>query len=62
MISHTDVVRVWSEPDPGGSSVWRVSVTDATSREHWYCSSADRLIAGLREATDDGFPREQEPR
>ncbi len=60
MNSHTYIVRVWSEPNPGGSSVWRVSVTDATSRERWCFSSVDRLIAFLREATDDGIPREQD--
>lgn len=45
------IVRVWSEPNPGSLSVWRVSVMDATSQERWYFSSAERLVAFLRDAT-----------
>lgn len=52
MNSHTYIVRVWSEPNPGGSSVRRISVMDATSQERWYFSSADRLAAFLLEAND----------
>jgi hypothetical protein len=52
MKTHVYIVRVWSEPNPGGSSVQRVSVMDATSRERWYFPSADRLIAFLLESAD----------
>ena len=38
---HSYIVRVWLEPNPGSSSVWRASVLDSISQERWYFSSAD---------------------
>jgi hypothetical protein len=52
MNNHTYIVRVWLEPNPGSSSVWRASVLDSSSQERWYFSSADRLAAFLYEASD----------
>jgi hypothetical protein len=52
MNNHTYIVRVWLEPNPGGSSLWRASVLDSSSQERWYFSSADRLVAFLYEASD----------
>lgn len=52
MNNHTYIVRVWLEPNPGGSSVWRASVLDSNSQERWYFSSADRLAEFLYEASD----------
>jgi hypothetical protein len=50
MNSHTYIVRVWSEPNPGGSGVWRVSVLDSSSQERWYFSSPGSLVEFLLEA------------
>jgi hypothetical protein len=52
MNSHTYIVRVWSEPNPGGSGVWRVSVMDSSSQERWYFSSPEPLVKFLLEAGD----------
>jgi hypothetical protein len=52
MNNHTYIVRVWLEPNPGSSSVWRASVLDSNSQERWYFSSADRLAAFLYEVGD----------
>jgi hypothetical protein len=52
MSNHTYIVRVWLEPNPGGSSVWRASVLDSSSQERWYFSSADRLAEFLYEVGD----------
>jgi hypothetical protein len=49
MNSHTYIVRVWSEPNPGGPSVWRVSVLDSSSQERWYFSSPEPLVKLLFE-------------
>ena len=55
MNSHTYIVRVWSEPNPGGPSVWRVSVMDSSSQERWYFSSPEPLVKFLLEAGDSEF-------
>jgi hypothetical protein len=52
MNNHTYIVRIWLEPNPGGSSLWRASVLDSSSQERWYFSSADRLAAFLFEVGD----------
>ena len=52
MNSHTYIVRIWSEPNTGGSSVWRASLLDATNQERLYFSSADRLAEFLVEVSD----------
>jgi hypothetical protein len=52
MNNHTYIVRVWLEPNPGSSSVWRASVLDANSQERLYFSSADRLAEFLYEVGD----------
>lgn len=52
MHSHTYIVRVWSESNAGGSSVWRASVLDATNQERLYFSSADLLAEFLVEISD----------
>ena len=52
MNTHIYIVRVWSEPNPGGSSVWRVSVMDSSSQERWYFSSPRALVKFLLEAGD----------
>ena len=52
MKSHTYIVRVWSEPNPGGPSVWRVSVLDSSSQERWYFSGLEPLVKFLLEAGD----------
>ncbi len=52
MNNHTYIVRVWLEPNPGSSSVWRASVLDSNSQERWYFSSADRLAEFLYESSD----------
>jgi hypothetical protein len=52
MSNHTYIVRVWSEPNPGGPSVWRVSVLDSRTQERWYFSSPEPLVKFLLEAGD----------
>lgn len=52
MNHNTYIVRVWTESNPGGSSVWRASVLEAISQERWYFSSADQLAAFLFETSD----------
>ena len=52
MNNHSYIVRVWLEPNPGSSSVWRASVLDSVSQERWYFSSADRLAEFLFEASE----------
>ena len=52
MNSHTYIVRIWSEPNTGGSSVWRASLLDATNQERLYFTSADRLAEFLVEVSD----------
>jgi hypothetical protein len=52
MNSHTYIVRVWSEFNTGGSSVWRASLLDTTNRERLYFSSANLLAEFLVEVSD----------
>ena len=52
MNSHTYIVRIWTEPNTGGLSVWRASLLDATNQERLYFSSADRLAEFLVEVSD----------
>ena len=52
MNSHTYIVRIWSEPNAGGSSVWRASVLDTTNQERLYFSSANLLAEFLVEISD----------
>lgn len=51
MNSHTYIVRVWSEPNPGGPSGWRASVMDASSQQRWYFSSPNLLVNFMLEAS-----------
>jgi hypothetical protein len=62
MNNHTYIVRVWLESNPGGSSVWRASVLDASSQERLYFSSADRLAEFLYEASDGKLDVNFEPK
>jgi hypothetical protein len=62
MKNHTYIVRVWLEPNPGGSSIWRASVLDSSSQERWYFSSADRLAEFLYEANDSKINENLETR
>lgn len=55
MSNHTYIVRVWSEPNPGGPSVWRVSVMDSSSQERWYFSSPGPLVKFLLKVGDSEF-------
>ncbi len=52
MNNQTYIVRVWLEPNPGGSSVWRASVLDSNTQERLYFWSADQLAAFLYESSD----------
>lgn len=52
MGSQVYIVRVWSEPNPSGPSVWRVSIMDAISQERWFFSSPASLCAFLSEHHD----------
>lgn len=52
MNNHTYIVRVWLEPNAGGSSVWRASVLEVNTQERWYFSSADQLAAFLYESSN----------
>lgn len=61
MNNHTYIVRVWLEPNAGGSSVWRASVLEVSSQERWYFSSADRLAVFLFEVGDGKPDRVLEP-
>ena len=45
------IIRVWNEPSPGidQPSAWRSMVEDVESKELIYFSSADKLMAFLKE-------------